>query len=210
MHPRIKICGLTRPEDVRAVVAAGADAIGLNFHEPSPRSVDAETAARLCALLPPFVTSVGLFVDAPAARIEAVLARVPLQLLQFHGDEPAADCERWGRPYLKALRMRDGLDVRAAAAAHPGAVGFLLDSYRPGVPGGTGEVFDWGRIPRDLGRPLVLAGGLHAGNVGEAIRTVRPWAVDTSGGVERAKGVKDAETIRAFVDAVRRTDLEHA
>jgi phosphoribosylanthranilate isomerase len=149
---------------------------------------------------------VGLFVDAPAERIAAILEQVPLQMLQFHGDEPEADCARWNRPWLKALRMRDDLDVATLAASYGTAGALLLDSYRPGVPGGTGETFDWQRIPPALPRPLVLAGGLTPENVGEAIRIVRPQAVDVSGGVERAKGVKDAEAMQAFVDAVRNAD----
>ncbi|MEE4361103.1 MAG: phosphoribosylanthranilate isomerase [Pseudomonadales bacterium] len=200
--PRIKICGLTRPEDVHAAVDAGADALGFNFHAASPRAVSIEKARELCALLPPFVTSVGLFVDADPRTIEAVLAAVPLQMLQFHGDEAPEQCDRWARPYLKALRMREDLDPAAAAARYPGAAGILLDSYRPGVPGGTGDVFDWGRIPVDPDWPLVLAGGLDAHNVARAIRQVRPWAVDVSGGVEAEKGIKDARKMRAFVQAV--------
>lgn len=205
-HTRIKICGLTRAAHVRAVVEAGADAIGLNFHRPSPRAVDAVTARALVAEVPPFVTTVGLFVDADPAEIEAVLAIVPLQMLQFHGDETPEECTRWGRPYLKAVRMRDDLDMDAVLASHPEATGLLLDAYRPGVPGGTGEVFDWARIPARPGRPLVLAGGLDARNVADAVRRVAPWAVDVSGGVERAKGEKDPEAIAAFVAAVREAD----
>lgn len=200
---RIKICGLRSPEQALAAVAAGADAIGLNFHAASPRAVTLAMARDICAALPPFVSSVGLFVDAPAAVVANVLDAVPLQMLQFHGKEDAAYCNRWCRPYLKALRMRAGLDIQAAMAAYDGATGVLLDSYRPGVPGGTGEVFDWDRIPQRRPRPLVLAGGLTAANVGEAIRRVRPWAVDVSGGVEREPGVKDPAAMEAFVRAVR-------
>lgn len=200
---RIKICGLRSPEQALAAVAAGADAIGLNFHGASPRAVELSAAREICAVLPPFVTTVGLFVDAREADIEAVLDALPLQMLQFHGDEDEANCRRWQRPYLKALRMRAGLDIRAAMAAHGRATGILLDSYRPGVPGGTGEVFDWDRIPQQRPRPVVLAGGLTASNVAEAIRRVRPWAVDVSGGVEREPGVKDPAAMEAFVRAVR-------
>lgn len=200
---RIKICGLRSPEQALAAVAAGADAIGLNFHPASPRWVELSAAREICAALPPFVSSVGLFVDAPAADIERVLDVLPLQMLQFHGNESEAFCQRWQRPYLKALRMRDGLDIAAAMAAHGAATGILLDSYRPGVPGGTGEVFDWDRIPPQRPRPLVLAGGLRAENVGTAIRRVKPFAVDVSGGVEREPGVKDPAAMEAFVRAVR-------
>lgn len=203
---RIKICGLRSREQALAAVAAGADAIGLNFHPGSPRVVDLAVARDICEALPPFVTSVGLFVDAPAARVAAVLDAVPLQMLQFHGDEEEAYCRQWQRPYLKALRMREGLDTEAAMAGHAKATGILLDSYRPGVPGGTGEVFDWERIPERRLRPIVLAGGLNAANVGEAIRKVRPSAVDVSGGVEREPGVKDPAVMEAFVRAVREAE----
>ena len=206
MNVRIKICGITSEADAAAAARAGADAVGLNFHPESPRAIDVTQAQAICAVLPPFVTTVGLFVDAPADRIADILEQVPLQMLQFHGDEPEADCTRWNRPWLKALRMRDDLDLAALATSYGAACALLLDSYRPGVPGGTGEAFDWRRIPPALPRPLVLAGGLTPENVGEAIRIVRPQAVDVSGGVERAKGVKDAEAMQAFVDAVRRAD----
>ncbi len=200
---RIKICGLRSSEQALAAVAAGADAIGLNFYAASPRSVEPAVARDICHALPPFVTTVGLFVDAPAAFVSRVLDEVPLQMLQFHGDEDEAYCRQWRRPYLKALRMRGDLDTQAALAAHARATGILLDGYRPGVPGGTGEVFDWDRIPQERPRPIVLAGGLTAANVGEAIRRVRPWAVDVSGGVEREPGVKDPAAMEAFVRAVR-------
>ncbi|MCC5871461.1 MAG: phosphoribosylanthranilate isomerase [Gammaproteobacteria bacterium] len=200
---RIKICGLRSPEQALAAVAAGAHAIGLNFYAGSPRVVEPAMAREICEALPPFVTTVGLFVDAPAGFVASVLDAVPLQLLQFHGDEGEAFCRQWRRPYLKALRMREDLDTQAALQAHAGATGILLDGYRPGVPGGTGEVFDWDRIPQQRPRPIVLAGGLTAANVGEAIRRVRPWAVDVSGGVEREPGVKDPAAMEAFVRAVR-------
>ena len=205
---KIKICGLRSPEHARVAALVGVDAVGLVFHPGSSRCVDMEGAREICRVLPPFVTTVGLFVDASAAVIEAVLERVPLQMLQFHGDESESDCERWGRPYLKALRMRPGLDVAAALEAHPGAAGILLDSYQPGVPGGTGSSFDWARIPRTSNRALVLAGGLNAENVGEAISRVTPWAVDVSGGVESRPGVKDPVAIERFVRAVRASSLE--
>jgi len=205
---KIKICGLRSPEHARAAASAGVDAIGLVFHPASSRCVDTETAREICRVLPPFVTTVGLFVDASAAVIESVLERVPLQMLQFHGDESETDCERWGRPYLKALRMRPGLDVTAALEAHPSAAGILVDSYQPGVPGGTGHTFDWARLPRPSKRALVLAGGLNAQNVGEAISRVRPWAVDVSGGVESRPGIKDSVAIDRFVRAVRASNLE--
>lgn len=201
---RIKICGLRDPDEALAAVAAGADAIGLNFHGASPRAVDIETASAICAVLPPFVTSVGLFVDADDRQIGTVLERVPLQMLQFHGDEDEATCRRWHRPYLKALRMRPDFELEPVlASGFRSAAGMLLDGYRPGVPGGTGHTFDWSRIPAGHGRRLVLAGGLNAGNVGAAIRQVGPWAVDVCGGVELEPGVKDPAAMIAFVRAVR-------
>ena len=203
---RVKICGLTRPQDVESVVEAGADAIGLVFHPASPRAVTPEQAARLCGLLPPFVAAVGLFVDAPEAQIRAILDRVPLDLLQFHGEEPAALCTALGRRWIKAIRMRPGLDLAAQARTYRGAAGLLLDAFDPAVAGGTGQTFDWGRVPRDLGMPIVLAGGLRPENVAEAIRRVQPFAVDVSGGVESAKGIKDPAKISAFLQGVRDGD----
>lgn len=207
MRTRIKICGITRPEDAREAARLGADAIGLVFYAPSPRAVDIARAQAICAALPPFVTPVGLFVNAAEAEVQAVLEAVPLGLLQFHGDETPAECERYGRPYLKALRMAPGLDVAAAARRYGSATGILLDAWQPGVPGGTGQCFDWSRIPA-LDKPLVLAGGLTPDNVAEAIRTVRPWAVDVSGGVEAAKGIKDAALMAAFMQQVSNTGTD--
>ena len=200
---RIKICGLTRVEDTQLACDLGADAIGLVFYARSPRAVDVERAREIVQGLPPFVTAVGLFVDAPRAGIEAVLARVPLGLLQFHGDECPADCGSYGLPYIKAVRMRPGLDLPGFTAAYPDAAGFLLDAYVAGVPGGTGQSFDWGRIPADFDRPLILAGGLDADNVNAAIRQVQPYGVDVSGGVEAAKGVKDHQRLQAFFRGVK-------
>jgi len=199
---RVKICGLTRPEDVEAAVAFGVDAIGLVFHPVSPRAVTAEQATRLCALLPPFVAAVGLFVDFPESQIRAVLDRVPLDLLQFHGDEPPAFCMGFGRRWIKAIRMRPDVDLMAQARCYAGAAGLLLDAFDPRLAGGTGMTFDWRRIPPGLGLPIVLAGGLTPENVAEAIRSVRPFAVDVSGGVEHAKGVKDPAKISAFMCGV--------
>ena len=201
---RIKICGITRVEDALAAAVAGADAIGLVFYAPSPRAVSAEQARQIISALPPFVTSVGLFVNASAQEVRAVLAEVPLDVLQFHGDEPADFCKQFGRPYLKALRVRAGDDLNALAAQWPEASGILLDSYKAGVPGGTGEIFDWSLIPTERTWPLVLAGGLAAENVADAITRAAPWAVDVSGGVEQAKGIKDADKINSFVREVKR------
>lgn len=200
---RSKICGITRIEDALAAVEAGADAIGLVFYGKSPRAVSIEQAAAILQALPPFVTSVGLFVDMPRDELQQLLQRLPLDLLQFHGDESPADCEGHGRPYIKALRVRPGEDVSAAMAPYAGARGILLDTFVEGVPGGTGASFDWSLVPENAAKPIILAGGLDAGNVATAIRQVRPYAVDVSGGVEAGKGIKDAGKIRAFVRAVR-------
>ncbi len=200
---RSKICGITRIEDALAAVEAGADAIGLVFYGKSPRAVSIEQAAAILQALPPFVTSVGLFVDMPRDELQQLLQRLPLDLLQFHGDESPADCEGHGRPYIKALRVRPGEDVAAAMAPYAGARGILLDTFVEGVPGGTGASFDWSLVPENAAKPIILAGGLDAGNVATAIRQVRPHAVDVSGGVEASKGIKDAGKIRAFVRAVR-------
>ncbi|MCB1916079.1 MAG: phosphoribosylanthranilate isomerase [Rhodocyclaceae bacterium] len=202
---RIKICGLTRAEDVAAAVDAGVDAVGFVFYPPSPRYVETRRAAALCAVLPPFVTPVGLFVNADAARVAEVLAEVPLQLLQFHGDESEADCRRAGRPYIKAARMRPGLDLVDYAAHFPSARAMLVDAFVDGY-GGGGKVFDWSLIPKDFSRPLVLSGGLDEGNVADAIRRLRPQAVDVSSGVESARGIKDASKIQRFVAGVRNAD----
>ena len=208
MPTRVKICGITRPEDGLAAARAGAHAIGLVFHPASPRYVSVAQAQAVLAALPPLVAVVGLFVDAGRERIAEVLAQVPLDLVQFHGSEAAAECSGYGRRYLKALHVRDGVDLRAQAAEYRDAAGLLLDAFVPGVPGGSGRSFDWAVVPAGLPRPLLLAGGLYAGNVVAAIRRVRPWAVDVSSGVESAPGIKDAGRIEAFMQAVRQVDDE--
>ncbi len=198
MPTRVKICGITRPSDAQAAAAAGADAIGLVFYRPSPRHVDIEAARAILAVLPPFVTRVGLFVDAAPEEIEAVLAGVALDVLQFHGRETPEECRRYGRPYLKAIAMTEGVDVRAAESRYASAQGLLLDTHQKGRPGGTGQVFDWGRIPGGLCKPVILAGGLSPANVAAAINEVRPYGVDVSGGVESAPGIKDERRMREF------------
>ena len=202
MKPRIKICGLTRTSDVHAAVAAGADAIGLVFYPASPRHVDLPTAAALAGAVPPLVSVVGLFVNADPARVRQTLAEVPISLLQFHGDEDEAYCRQFDRPYLKAARVTPGLDLVQYCANFASAQAIVLDACVDGY-GGGGMVFDWSLIPAFLSKPVVLSGGLHAGNVGEAIARVHPAAVDVSSGVESSKGIKDAEKIRAFIAAVR-------
>jgi phosphoribosylanthranilate isomerase len=203
---RIKICGLTREADVDAVVEAGADAIGLNFYPRSSRYVSVERAAQLARRLPPFVTPVGLFVNASADEIEAAVRAMPSLVLQFHGDETADQCRAAGRPYLRAARMAPGFDLLDFAAPFSDAQGLLLDAHVEGY-GGGGKVFDWSLIPRNVNLPLVLSGGLNAANVADGIKQVRPWAVDVSSGVESAtKGIKDAEAIRRFCEAVRAAD----
>jgi phosphoribosylanthranilate isomerase len=203
---RAKICGITRIEDAIAAASAGADAIGLVFYAPSPRDVDIDRAAEICAALPPFVTTVGLFVNAAEEEVHGVLDSVPLDLLQFHGNESAAYCQRFSRPYIKAVRMAEGVDLNTVAAEYSGARALLLDSYQKGVPGGTGHAFDWARVPADLDKPVILAGGLDPDNVAGAIRQVHPYAVDVSSGVEADKGIKDAEKIIAFMRGVETAD----
>ncbi|OGS93275.1 MAG: N-(5'-phosphoribosyl)anthranilate isomerase [Gallionellales bacterium GWA2_59_43] len=205
---RIKICGITRAEDARAVAASGADAIGLVFYAKSPRHVSIEQAAQLVAALPPFVTTVGLFVDADAEFVRKVLAAVPLDVLQFHGDESPEYCVQFGRPYLKAIRVKAGVDLLQCAARFFAAQALLLDAYVAGVPGGTGATFDWGLIPSNLPLPVILSGGLDAENVAAAIEQVRPYAVDVSSGVEAGKGIKDAAKVAAFINEVKQIDLQ--
>lgn len=202
---RSKICGITRVEDALAAAQAGADAIGLVFYAKSPRAVTVQQARAIVEALPPFVTTVGLFVNASRCELGEMLDAVPLDLLQFHGDETPAQCEGHGRPWVKALRVRAGDDIAAACHAYRarGARGVLLDTFVDGVPGGTGQAFDWSLVPADLGLPVILAGGLTPANVGQAITQVKPWAVDVSGGVEASKGIKDAALIKAFTTAVR-------
>ena len=199
---RVKICGITRPEDGMMAAELGADAIGLVFYPPSPRFVNVETAQRIVAALPPFVATVGLFMNAEPAAVRTVLSKVPLSLLQFHGDEDPDYCSAFGLPYLKAVPMGADADVQDYKRRFATAVGLLLDSHGDNKMGGTGQGFDWTRIPTERHKPLILAGGLHPGNVAEAIRQVRPYAVDVSSGVESAKGIKDPELMRAFLRGV--------
>ncbi|HSX86394.1 MAG TPA: phosphoribosylanthranilate isomerase [Pseudomonas sp.] len=200
---RSKICGITRVEDALAAAEAGADAIGLVFYPKSPRAVSVQQARTIIAALPPFVTTVGLFVNASRCELGEILDAVPLDMLQFHGDERPADCEGYHRPYIKALRVKPDDDVVAQIEPYGNASGILLDTFVAGVPGGTGLAFDWSLVPRHLDRPIILAGGLTPENVRSAIEQTQPYAVDVSGGVEARHGIKDADKIRAFMRAVK-------
>jgi len=207
MATAVKICGITRAEDGRAAAYCGAHAIGLVFHPPSPRNVSVAQARAIVQALPPFITVVGLFVDASATTVRNTLAQVPLQLLQFHGDEPPEFCADFGLPHIKAVRVTPEADLVKYAHAYRDAKALLLDAYVEGVHGGTGAVFDWRLIPEHLPLPVILSGGLNPDNVAEAIRAVRPWAVDVSSGVEAAKGIKDRAKIAAFIAGVRNADV---
>jgi phosphoribosylanthranilate isomerase len=202
VRTRVKICGITRVEDALSAVEQGADAIGLVFYPPSPRYVSASQAAEIAQVLPAFVTVVGLFVDALSADIEAVLSKVPIDLIQFHGNETPEQCRRYEKPYIKAIRVKTDTNLIQYQSDFSDAKALLLDTYTDGVPGGTGQVFDWNVIPKHMTKQLVLAGGLDANNVKQAIKLVKPYAVDVSGGVESAKGIKDAAKIAAFMRGV--------
>lgn len=207
MRTRVKICGITCLEDAQQAIKAGADALGFVFYPPSPRYVEPHVAAEIIAAIPPFVTCVGLFVDAPAEQVAAIAERCQLDLLQFHGAETEADCKRHHRPYIKALRIRPEMDVAAAVAAYPSARAMLLDSYVKGVPGGTGESFNWQLIPEALRPKIILAGGLEVENVASAVEQVAPYAVDVSGGVEREKGRKCPQKVQEFINQVAKNGI---
>jgi phosphoribosylanthranilate isomerase len=207
---RIKFCGLTRAEDIAVAIDLGVDALGFVLYRASPRFVSTDVLARLVDTVPPFVTTVGLFVDAPRAAIRKVLERVPLTALQFHGDESPRACQGYPVPWIRAARVRPGLDLLQFANRYRGARGILLDAYVESY-GGAGKRFDWSLVPEDIAPRAVLSGGLDAQNVAEAIARVRPYAVDVSSGIESSKGIKDPQRMRQFVEAVRRADdpLEH-
>ena len=208
LRTRVKICGITRPEDGRCAVENGADAIGLVFFPESPRHISADRAIEITRAMDPFVTVVGLFVNASQADIEQVLGQVPLDLLQFHGQERNEDCIRYGLPFIKSLAMQSGVDIPKVMAAYPDARGFLLDAWQPHTHGGGGETFDWQQIPPELPSPFILAGGLTPENVGAAIRQVQPYAVDVSSGVESAAGIKSAVKITAFMNGVSASEAD--
>ncbi len=205
---RIKICGITRLEDALDAVHSGAHALGLVFYDKSPRHISLQQAAQLADAIPPFVTLVGLFVNATAAAVREAMQAVPLDVLQFHGEEEPEYCTQFGLPFLKAIRVKKGVDLVQYAARYAGAQGLLLDAYVEGTPGGTGESFDWSLIPADLSLPVVLSGGLNASNVTQAILQVRPYAVDISSGVEERKGIKSAAKIAAFINEVNKIDIQ--
>ncbi|NOR51032.1 MAG: phosphoribosylanthranilate isomerase [Gammaproteobacteria bacterium] len=205
---RIKICGITRVEDGIEAVSLGADAIGLVFYPPSPRCVAIEQAKSIIQALPPFVTTVGLFVNAKRHEVEEVLKQLPLSLLQFHGDEDAPYCDSFGERYIKAIRMNERVDLHRVVNEFSSASGLLVDSYHPGIPGGTGESFDWKLVPGELSLPLILAGGLEPTNIADAVAGVAPYAVDVSGGVEASKGIKDSVKMSQFIQGVVNADVQ--
>ena len=207
MRTRVKICGITRPEDALEAILHGADAIGLVFYPQSPRYVTPLQAAEIVKKIPAFITVVGLFVNAEASEISDILSAVHLDLLQFHGDETPMQCRQFSRPYMKAIRVKSDTNLVQYAADYADAKALLLDAFAEGVPGGTGQVFDWNLIPSNLSVPVVLAGGLNADNVTQAIQKVRPYAVDVSGGGEASKGIKDAAKIAAFMRGVSNAAL---
>lgn len=202
LRTRVKICGITRVEDALSVVRHGADAIGLVFYAPSPRNVSIAAAQQIVDALPPFVSKVGLFVNAESTYIKQVLSKVKLDTLQFHGDETVSECEQINIPYYKAIRVKKDTNLLQYAQMYKTAQALLLDAYSEAVVGGTGMVFDWQLIPSNIGKPIILAGGLNAENVGLAIRQVGPYAVDVSGGVEQNKGIKDDNKIASFMRVV--------
>jgi phosphoribosylanthranilate isomerase len=202
LRTRVKICGITRVEDALKAVELGADAIGLVFYGPSPRNVSTQQAAEIARQIPAFVTVVGLFVNAEASFINEVISQVQLDLLQFHGDETREECARYELPFIKAIRVKTDTNLVQYADEFATAKALLLDAYTEGVAGGTGNVFDWNLIPKNLTKPVILAGGLTVNNVAQAIEQVQPYAVDISGGVESAKGIKDAAKIAAFMQQV--------
>ena len=205
---RVKICGITRVEDAVSAVNAGADAIGLVFYAPSPRYVSIAQAELIMNAIPPFVSVVGLFVNAPKTEIESVLSNVRFDIVQYHGDETESDCQQINLPYYKAIRVKADTNLLQCEVEFKSAKALLLDTYSEAAVGGTGQVFDWGLIPKNLSKPVILAGGLTAENVALAIKQVRLYAVDVSGGVEQNKGIKDAAKIAAFMQAVAKSRSE--
>ena len=208
LRTRVKICGITRVEDAVSAVNAGVDAIGLVFYAPSPRYVTVAQAQLIMAAIPPFVSVVGLFVNAPQTEIESVLSKVRLHIVQYHGDETESDCQQINLPYYKAIRVKADTNLLQCEVAFSSAQALLLDTYSEAAVGGTGQVFDWSLIPKNLTKPVILAGGLTQYNVAAAIQQARPYAVDVSGGVEQSKGIKDAAKMAEFLQAVAKSRSE--
>ena len=207
MRTRVKICGITRVEDAQAASAAGADAIGLVFYRPSPRNVTLERARSIATQTPPFIATVAVFVNPSREEVEQVIRECGVTLLQFHGEESPEFCAAFSRPYIKAARIRPGLDLIKYLAPYASARAWMLDAFHGDLWGGTGAAFDWSLVPEGMARPIILSGGLTAENVADAIRRVRPYAVDVSSGVEASKGIKDAAKIAAFIGAVKNEDV---
>lgn len=203
---RVKVCGITRLEDALAAIEAGADALGFVFYAPSPRAITAERAQRIMAALPPFVSKVGLFVDAEAADVRSIVQQTSLDCLQFHGNENADYCTQFNLPYYKAIRVKPGLNLIQCESDFVSASALLLDTFSEKAVGGTGQTFDWTLIPANMQKPLILAGGLHSENVAQAMLQVAPYALDVSGGVEVQKGIKSPEKIAAFMQQVVQSD----
>lgn len=206
MRTRVKICGITRLEDAMVAAEAGVDSIGLVFYHKSPRNLSPEAAAGIARALPPFVTVTALFLNPGTELVRSVLDSVPVDLLQFHGTESESECTTYNLPYIKAIGMRDRIDLSSLPLEYPSAKGFLLDSHSHGEAGGTGESFDWSSVSESVGKPLILAGGLNPSNVRQAIEQVRPWAVDLSSGVEVRPGIKDHKKIYALINEVKGID----
>ncbi|HVW65134.1 MAG TPA: phosphoribosylanthranilate isomerase [Nitrosospira sp.] len=202
----VKICGITRVEDAQAAIRLGASAIGFVFWKRSPRYISPDKAREIISLLPAFITAVGVYVDPDRDWVIETSSRAGLNLLQFHGGEPPHFCRQFSLPYIKAVRVKQGVDLIQYAARHSGAKGLLLDTFVEGEPGGTGQEFDWSLVPRDVSLPLILSGGLRPENVARAIRQIQPWAVDVSSGVEASKGIKDADKIAAFMRGVQASE----
>ncbi|CAH9018745.1 phosphoribosylanthranilate isomerase [Candidatus Nitrosacidococcus sp. I8] len=206
MRTRVKFCGITHREDALAAIHHGADAIGLVFYPKSPRFVTISQAIEITQTLPPFISIVGLFVNAQEQEIKDVLHAVPIDTIQFHGDESPAQCNCYNKPYIKAISMKEGISLPQMAETYQEAAALLLDTYQQGTPGGTGQTFNWDKIPLDLTKEIILAGGLTPENVAQGIRQVKPYGVDVSGGIERSKGIKDTVKMAAFMKGVANAD----
>ena len=204
MQTRVKVCGITSIEDAQWLCQTGVNAIGLVFYKKSPRHVTVQQAIEICRAIPPFVSIVGLFVNKPAVEVEAILAQVPLDLLQFHGAEAVDYCSQFSRPYIKAVPMQGLTDFSAYADQYPNAKGFLVDSHAPDSVGGTGKTFDWTQVPQNYPKPIILAGGLRAENIAAAIEMTNVYAVDVSSGVESSPGQKDKQKVEKFMQEVKR------